>query len=140
MAVAIVRLGSPREPREGLQISTVRRPPRGVAKEEYATGDLYDVWFPNLSPSQELFRESCPIGDEAGWRTFRRRFLAEVKAPHARRDLDLLAALSHQANFAVGCYCKDESHWHRALLRALLEERDAGLSDPVATPKPDHAE
>ncbi len=128
MAVAIVRLDSPRKPREGLRIGTVRRPPRGVPKEEYAARDLYDVWLFNLSPSEQLLKESRPIADETGWRTFRRRFLAEMKAPHARRDLDLLAALSHQTNFAVGCYCEDESHCHRALLRTLLGERNAELA------------
>lgn len=127
MAIRIVRLGSPRAPGEGLRIGTVRRPPRGVKKEEYASKDIYDVWFPNLSPSEALLQEAPPHHDESSWKRFRRRFVAEMKQPETRRDLDLLAALSHQTHFAIGCYCADESRCHRSILRALLEERGADI-------------
>ena len=127
MAVSIVRLGSPRAPNEGLRIGTVRRPPRGVPKAEYAARDIYDVWFPNLSPSEALLKDSFPVATDAEWRRFQRRFLAEMKRPEARRDLDLLAALSHQTDFAVGCYCADEARCHRSLLRDLLADRGAAL-------------
>ena len=126
MAVRIVRLGSPRAPREGLRIGTVRRPPRGVPKAEYASRDIYDVWFPNLAPSEALLKEFLPE-DEKSWARFRRRFLAEMKASQPRRDLDLLAALSHQTGFSVGCYCANESRCHRSILRELLMERGAKL-------------
>lgn len=126
MAVRIVRLGSPRHGTEGLRIGTVRRPPRGVPKAEFASRDFYDVWFPNLSPSEALLKEGQPL-DEKSWKRFVRRFLAEMKAPEVRRDLDLLAALSHQANFSVGCYCEDESRCHRSILRDLLEQRGANI-------------
>jgi uncharacterized protein YeaO (DUF488 family) len=127
MAVRIVRLGSPRAAGEGLRIGTVRRPPRGVSKAEYGSRDLYDLWFPNLAPSEALLRGSSPR-DDASWRRFRRRFLAEMKAPEARRVLDLLSALSHQTNFAVGCYCEDEARCHRSILRELLAQRGAALA------------
>ena len=126
MAVRIIRLGSPRAANEGLRIGTVRRPPRGVRKEDYAQKDIYDVWFPNLSPSESLLKETSP-NDEKTWKRFKRRFLAELKAPEARRDLDLLAALSHQTNFAIGCYCQDESRCHRSILRELLEKLEAEI-------------
>jgi uncharacterized protein YeaO (DUF488 family) len=126
MTIRIVRLGSPRLPEEGLRMGTVRRPPRGVPKAEYASRDIYDVWFPNLAPSEALLKESRP-DDEQSWKAFKRRFLAEMKAPDARRALDLLAALSHQTNFSIGCYCEDESRCHRSLLRELLAERGADL-------------
>ena len=127
MAVRIVRLGSPRAKGEGLRIGTVRRPPRGVPKAEYSTRDIYDVWFPNLAPSERLLKETRPE-DEQSWRAFRRRFLTEMKVPEARRDLDLLAALSHQTDFAVGCYCEDESRCHRSILRELLAQRGAAIA------------
>jgi uncharacterized protein YeaO (DUF488 family) len=125
MAIRIVRLGSPRAEGEGLRIGTVRRPPRGVRKSEYASKDIYDVWFPNLSPSEALLKESSPARDEKSWRTFKRRFLAEMKAPEARRDVELLAALSHQTDFAIGCYCEAESRCHRSILREMLEKSGA---------------
>lgn len=121
MPITIVKLGSPRTKSEGLRIGTVRRPPRGVRKEEYAARDIYDVWFPNLAPSEQLLKET-DVNDEAGWRKFKRKYLAEMKEPGARRDIELLAALSQQTNFSVGCYCEDESRCHRSLLRALLEK------------------
>ncbi len=131
MVVRIVRLGSDRAEGEGLRIGTVRRPPRGVKKEDYAYRNLYDVWLPNLSPSEELLKASFPIVNDAGWRKFRRAFLAEMKAPDARRVLDLLAALSHTADFSVGCYCEEEARCHRSLLRELLGERGAVLETDV---------
>ncbi|MGA9991569.1 MAG: DUF488 family protein [Thiobacillaceae bacterium] len=127
MAINIVRLGSARRSNEGLRIGTVRRPPRGVRKEDYASKDIYDLWFPNLAPSEALLKEASPLGDERSWKVFKRKFLAEMKSPQARRDLDLLAALSHQTNFAIGCYCEDESRCHRSILRTLLEERGAEI-------------
>jgi uncharacterized protein YeaO (DUF488 family) len=128
MTIRVVRLGSPREPDEGLRIGTVRRPPRGVRKEDYASKNIYDVWFPNLSPSEALLKEASPLHDEKSWKAFKRKFLAEMKSPEAKRDLDLFAALSHQTNFAIGCYCKDESRCHRSILRALLEQRGADIT------------
>ena len=127
MTIRIVRLGSTRESNEGLRIGTVRRPPRGVRKEEYASKNIYDVWFPNLSPSEALLKEASALNGENSWKTFRRKFIAEMKLPGAKRDLDLLAALSHQTNFAIGCYCKDESRCHRLILRELLEQRGANI-------------
>ena len=127
MAISIVRLGSPRARDEGLRIGTVRRPPRGVRREEYAARNIYDVWFPNLSPSEALLKQVSPPLDEREWRAFSRRFMAEMKQPAARRDLDLLAALSHQTDLAIGCYCEDESRCHRSILRALLEARGASI-------------
>ena len=129
MAIRVVRLGTPRKRGEGLRIGTVRRPPRGVKKEEYASRDIYDVWFPNLSPSDGLLKEHTPIQSAESWKAFRRRFLAEMKTPEARRDLDLLAALSHQTNFAIGCYCEDESRCHRSVLRSLLEKLGGEVED-----------
>ena len=126
MAIRIVRLGSPRASDEGLRIGTVRRPPRGVRKEDYALQDIYDVWFPNLAPSESLLKEASP-DNEKNWKIFRRRFLAEMKAPGTRRDLDLLAALSHRINFSVGCYCAEESRCHRSILRELLEKAGADI-------------
>ncbi len=125
MAIRIVRLGSARTPDEGLRIGTVRRPPRGVKREEYASRDIYDVWFPNLSPSEALLKETFPVEDPELWRKFKRRFLAEMKASEAKRDLDLLAALSHHASFSIGCYCEDEARCHRSLLRELLDQKGA---------------
>lgn len=129
MAISVVRLGSPRQSKEGLRIGTVRRPPRGVRKEDYAAKNIYDLWFPNLSPSEALLREasSLPLGDEKSWKRFKRKFQAEMKSPQASRDLDLLAALSHQTNFAIGCYCEDESRCHRSILRTLLQARGAEI-------------
>lgn len=126
MAIRIVRLGSVRQVSEGLRIGTVRRPPRGVPKSEYASRDLYDVWFPNLAPSEALLKESMPTDGDT-WKRFARRFLAEMKTPTARRDLDLLAAMSHHTDFSLGCYCEDESRCHRSLLRDLLAARGADI-------------
>ncbi len=127
MTIRIIQLGSDREVDEGLRIGTVRRPPRGVPKVEYSSKNIYDVWFPNLSPSEELLKQYFPITEEKQWRSFQRRFLAEMKASGPTRDLDMLAALSHQTNFSIGCYCDDESKCHRSILRGLLEKREADL-------------
>jgi len=98
-----------------------------VKKEEYAAKDIYDVWFPNLSPSEDLLKEGQSAGDEKAWSAFKRKFEAEMKSPGPRKDLDLLAALSHHADFSIGCYCADESRCHRSVLRELLEQRGADL-------------
>ncbi len=127
MSISVVRLGSPREPNEGLRIGTVRRPPRGVPRRDYASRDFFDIWFPNLAPSEALLKASFPIDGERAWRVFARKFLAEMKAPMARRDLDLLAALSHQTNFAIGCYCAEPGRCHRSLLAEQLRARGAAL-------------
>lgn len=128
MAIKIVRLGSPREEGEGLRIGTVRRPPRGVRKEDYASKNFYDVWFPNLSPSEPLLKVAqAAAKDEKSWKAFKRRFLAELKLPEASKDLDLLAALSHQTNMSIGCYCENESRCHRSILRELLIQKGADV-------------
>jgi uncharacterized protein YeaO (DUF488 family) len=128
MAIRVVRLGSPRAPGEGLRVGTVRRPPRGVPKAEHASRDLYDVWLPNLAPSEALLKEALRAADERAWRRFERRYRAEMKRAEAAHLLDLLAALSHQTNLSVGCYCADEAHCHRSVLKALLLEHGATLA------------
>jgi len=129
MPIRIVRLGSPRAKGEGLRLGTVRRPPRGVPKDQFAARDFYDVWFPNLSPTEPLLKASFPIKDDGAWKVFRRKFLSELKSPAVRSDLELLAALSHHTSFAIGCYCEDETHCHRSILRELLEELGADVAD-----------
>jgi uncharacterized protein YeaO (DUF488 family) len=125
MPIRIVRLGSPRRPGEGIRLGTVRRPPRGVPKTEFAKRDFYDVWLPNLSPSPELLKKIHAASLDKAWLAFTVKFRAEMKAPEASRVLDLLAALSHQTNLSLGCYCEDEARCHRSILRQLLEERGA---------------
>jgi uncharacterized protein YeaO (DUF488 family) len=125
MPIHIVRLGSPRKRGEGLRLGTARRPPRGVAKQDFARLDYYDVWFPNLSPSAELVKEALAAKDERSWSTFARKFRHEMGTPDRSRELDVLAALSHQTAFSIGCYCEDESRCHRSILRELLVERGA---------------
>ena len=127
MAIRVVRLGGPRAAGEGLRLGTVRRPPRGVPKAEHASRDFYDAWLPELAPSEELVKEAQQAVDERAWRAFERRYRAEMKRPEASRLLDLLAALSHQTNLSVGCYCEDESHCHRSVLRELLCEHGAEM-------------
>ena len=127
MALAIVRLGAPRAPGEGLRLGTVRRPPRGVPKSEFARRDFYDVWLPQLSPSPPLVAEALAATDDASWKRFTRAFRAEMKQGDASRLLDLLAALSHTTALAVGCYCIDEARCHRSVLRELLAERGAAV-------------
>ncbi|MDZ4327352.1 MAG: DUF488 family protein [Pseudomonas sp.] len=125
MPIHIVRLGSPRLPDEGLRLGTVRRPPRGVPKAEFASRDFYDVWQPLLSPSAELVAEAKAAEDEKAWEAFRRKFKAEMNHPAASQLLDLLAALSHQTSMTIGCYCEVEAHCHRSVLRELLKARGA---------------
>ena len=125
MAIRIVRLGSPRAAGEGLRLGTVRRPPRGVPKSRFATGNWYDVWFPVLAPSHATLKLGRSVDSAAGWRRFARRFRSEMKRPEATQALDLLAALSRRTNLSVGCYCEDESRCHRSLLRELLVARGA---------------
>ena len=125
MAVRIVRLGTKRLPDEGLRIGTVRRPPRGVAKTEFSSGNWYDVWLPNLAPAADTVKLAQGSGTDREWAAFTRRYRAEMKKGEASRVLDLLAALSHTANFSVGCYCEDEARCHRSILRQLLLDRGA---------------
>ena len=127
MTLRIVRLGTPRLAKEGTRIGAVRRPPRGVRKEQWATGDWFDVWYPDLSPSPEQVSRARAALTQDEWDSFVRAFRAEMEAPTPRRALDLLAALSHDADFSVGCYCEDEARCHRSVLRALLAERGAAL-------------
>jgi len=125
MAILIVRLGTPRKPNEGARIGTVRRPPRGIRKEDLAHLDYYDVWFPNLSPSAELVTAALSAANDREWAAFVRKFRHAMKAPDRSRELDVLAALSNHANFSVGCYCEHEGRCHRSVLRELLQERGA---------------
>jgi len=125
MAIRIVRLGTARLPGEGLRIGTVRRPPRGVPKAEYASRNFYDLWLPNLAPSPEAVKQALGAASEREWTRFVRRYRREMAAPPLRAVLDLLAALSHQTDFSVGCYCADETRCHRSVLRELLLERGA---------------
>ena len=127
MSIFIVRLGTPRRRGEGLRLGTVRRPPRGVPKRDFARLDYYDVWFPNLSPSPELVRQALSAKGEREWAAFRRNFRREMSQHDKSRELDVLAALSHQTNLSVGCYCEDENRCHRSVLRELLKERGAAI-------------
>jgi uncharacterized protein YeaO (DUF488 family) len=127
MGIRIVRLGTPRAAAEGLRLGTVRRPPRGVPKTEFAKRDFYDTWLPNLAPSAELMAQGQAAEDDRSWAAFRRKFQAEMKQPEASHLLDLLAALSHQTSFAVGCYCENENRCHRSVLRELLAQRGAAI-------------
>lgn len=125
MAIRVVRLGTPRTVGEGLRIGTVRRPPRGVPKAEFASRDFYDVWMPEAAPSDELVKQAQAAESDKDWAAFKKKYRAEMGAPDKARLLDLLAALSHRTNLAVGCYCEDEAHCHRSVLRELLAERGA---------------
>jgi len=127
MSIRIVRLGSARSSKEGLRIGTVRRPPRGVPKSEYASQNWYDVWLPNLAPSAELMKLGRAAESEKDWAAFGRKYRAEMKDSEKSRILDLLAALSHGANFSVGCYCENEARCHRSIMRELLAHRGAKL-------------
>ena len=127
MAISIVRLGSPRASGEGLRIGTVRRPPRGVPKADRARRDFYDVWLPTLAPSEPLLKQALAAETDAQWKTFKRRYLAEMKDADKSRLLDTLAALSHHGSFAVGCYCENEARCHRSILRELFEQRGARI-------------
>jgi uncharacterized protein YeaO (DUF488 family) len=125
MAVRIARLGTARTRGEGVRIGTVRRPPRGVRKSEYAARNYYDVWFPTLAPSPATVKMALAASMPAQLARFRKRYLAEMKKPAARQAIEMLAKLSHDSNFSVGCYCEDESRCHRSLLRQLLIENGA---------------
>ncbi|MFL9863355.1 DUF488 family protein [Paraburkholderia fungorum] len=125
MSVRIVQLGSPRAADEGLRIGTVRRPPRGVPRTEFATRDYYDVWLPNLSPDADLIKEAKAAASDAEWTAFAKKFRAQMNDSDTGKVLDLLAALSKTTNFSVGCYCEDENRCHRSILRQLLNERGA---------------
>ena len=127
MSIRIVRLGTPRTKDEGLRLGTVRRPPRGVPKAKFASLDWYDVWLPNLAPTVATMKLGLGVETHAQWNVFARKYRAEMAAHENRRLLDVLAALSHQTNFAVGCYCEDESRCHRSMLRAWLQARGAEL-------------
>ena len=128
MAVRIVRLGTARRRGEGLRIGTVRRPPRGVAKSQYAEQDWFDVWLPELAPSVRIVKLAQAAKTEREWAAFVKSYRAEMAAPEKSRLLNLLAAMSRSANFSVGCYCADESHCHRSVLRTLLKEHGARLA------------
>ena len=128
MAIRILRLGTPRSANEGLRIGTVRRPPRGVPKTEFASGNWYDVWYPNLAPSVETMKLGQSVESDKDWAAFSKKYRAEMNEADASRNLDLLAAMSHQANFSMGCYCENEARCHRSLLRGLLSERGAAIS------------
>jgi len=125
MPIFIVQLGTKRKRGEGVRLGTVRRPPRGVPKSDFARLDYYDVWFPNLSPSADLVQEALGAADDRAWAAFARKFRREMSAPDLSRELDVLAALSHHTNLSVGCYCQEESRCHRSLLRELLAKRGA---------------
>ena len=122
MSIQVVRLGSPRLRGEGTRIGTVRRPPRGVPKAQFSTGNWYDVWFPNLAPSVETMKRGQEAASPAQWAQFTRKYRAEMSAPAAKHDLELLAVLSHTTDFSVGCYCEDESRCHRSILKELFVE------------------
>jgi uncharacterized protein YeaO (DUF488 family) len=130
MTVHVVRLGSPRAPGEGLRIGTVRRPPRGVPAARFAADDWYDVWYPNLSPRAETVKLALGAQTDRAFAAFVKQFRAEMAEPEPSRTLDLLAALSHTADFAIGCYCEDEARCHRSVLRALLAARGAKMAPP----------
>jgi uncharacterized protein YeaO (DUF488 family) len=128
MAIKIVRLGTTRTAGEGLRIGTVRRPPRGVPKTEFASGNWYDIWYPSLAPSVETMKLGQSVESDKDWAAFSKKYRAEMNEPDPSRNLDLLAALSHQTNFAMGCYCENEARCHRSLLRDLLKERGANIA------------
>jgi uncharacterized protein YeaO (DUF488 family) len=130
MVIRVVRLGSARSENEGTRIGTVRRPPRGVRKSEFASQNWYDVWFPTLAPGDQTVKLAQEAKTPAQWAAFARKYRAEMAAPEASHGLELLAALSHHANFSVGCYCEAEAHCHRSVLRALLLERGARVEPP----------
>ncbi|HEY0810180.1 MAG TPA: DUF488 family protein [Longimicrobiales bacterium] len=127
MSVRVVRLGSPRLPGEGTRIGTVRRPPRGVPKDQFSKQNWYDVWFPNLAPSAETMKRGQQAETASQWSAFVKKYKSEMARPDAKHDLELLAILSHHANFSVGCYCEDEEHCHRSILKQLLLDNGAKL-------------
>jgi uncharacterized protein YeaO (DUF488 family) len=127
VAISIIRLGTPRAAAEGPRLGTVRRPPRGVRKSDYAKLNYYDVWLPALSPGAPLVRAALAVESDADWRRFDRGFTAELRQPDRSHLLDTLAALSHVANFSIGCYCADERRCHRSILRRELDRRGASI-------------
>jgi uncharacterized protein YeaO (DUF488 family) len=129
MAIRVVQLGSKRSAGEGIRLGTVRRPPRGVPKAEFARRDYYDVWLPLLSPSPDTIKLGQNATSEKEWERFAKKYRAEMEKPEPSSLLNVLAALSHQADFSVGCYCEDESRCHRSVLRQLLRERKAAVLD-----------
>lgn len=129
MGIRIVRLGTERAPDEGTRVGTVRRPPRGVPKSEFASQNWYDVWYPNLAPSAETMKEGQQADTPVRWSAFAKRYRSEMKQPDAAHSIELLAQLSRHANFSVGCYCEHESHCHRGILRDLLVEAGAQVVD-----------
>lgn len=135
MVVRVVQLGSKRAEGEGMRIGTVRRPPRGVPRSEFASQDWYDVWFPNLAPSAAIVKLGQEARTPAQWAAFVRKYRAEMAAPPANHDLALLAALSHHTHFSVGCYCETEARCHRSALRALLIEKGAAVEPPIPPSK-----
>ncbi|MEW6751958.1 MAG: DUF488 family protein [Candidatus Latescibacterota bacterium] len=128
MGIRVVRLGTPRLEGEGTRVGTVRRPPRGVPKARFAAENWHDVWVPNLAPSLETMKLGQAATTSAQWATFARRYRAEMARPDAQHTLELLATLSHTAGFSVGCYCEDESHCHRSILRQLLVDHGARMA------------
>jgi uncharacterized protein YeaO (DUF488 family) len=128
VAIRILRLGSQRARGEGLRIGTVRRPPRGVPKAEYAARNYYDLWLPDIAPSEQLVKAALHATDERAWQAFVRRYRRELQRPEVGRLLDLLAALSHVTELSIGCYCAEEDRCHRSVLRAALAERGARLA------------
>ena len=134
MAVRVIRLGTPRSAGEGTRIGTVRRPPRGVPNAAFAAQNWYDAWYPNLAPTVQTMKLGQAATTPAQWAAFAKRYRAEMAAPDPRRSIELLARLSHDADFSVGCYCENEAHCHRSVLRALLLEKGAVLaqSTPLA--------
>ena len=128
MALRILRLGTPRQPDEGLRIGTVRRPPRGVPKSEFASRNWYDVWYPNLAPSLDTMKFAHAAQTDKDWAVFKKKYRSEMAEPGPSRSLDLLAALSHGSDFSMGCYCEQEAHCHRSVLRELLAERGASFA------------
>jgi uncharacterized protein YeaO (DUF488 family) len=127
MAIRVIRLGTPRAGDEGTRIGTVRRPPRGVPKAEFASQDWYDVWYPNLSPSVETMKLGQSASTPAQWQAFIKKYRSEMGVPENSRTIELLAALSHHSNFSVGCYCQEEAHCHRSVLRELLVAAGADI-------------
>lgn len=128
MAIRIVRLGSDRYQEEGLRIGTVRRPPRGVPKSEYSSQNWYDVWLPNVAPTSELMKIGQAVKTAKDWISFAKKYRSEMKNPEKSRIIDLLAALSHNSNISVGCYCENEARCHRSILKELLAERGAKIA------------
>ena len=125
MTIRIVRLGTERLPEEGVRFGTVRRPPRGIRKTDYASKNFYDVWLPTLAPSQATVKQALSSRSDREWQRFVKKYRSEMAAPHCRSMIDVLAVLSHQANFSVGCYCAEESRCHRSILRELLVDSGA---------------